>query len=131
VSQDFALARQWFRLAAAQHNADAEYDLGLMYANGDGVVQDFAEAARLYRLAADQGQSDAQNSLGVRYKRGQGVTQDYVQAYKWFELSATLATGVQSRARAESNRDKVSAMMTPEQIAEAQRLARDWKPVKP
>ena len=70
-------------------------------------------------------------SLGVRYKRGQGVAQDYVQAYKWFALSATLATRLQDRARAESNRDKVAAVMTPGQIAEGQRLVRDWKPAKP
>ena len=131
VPQDFTLAQRWFQLAATQGNADAEYDFGLMYANGDGVAQDYAEAVRWYRLAADQGQSDAQNSLGVRYKRGQGVAQDYVQAYKWFALSATLATRLQDRARAESNRDKVAAVMTPGQIAEGQRLVRDWKPAKP
>jgi TPR repeat protein len=131
VPQDFALAQRWFRSAAAKGDADAEYDLGLIYANGDGTPRDYAEAARWYRLAADQGQSDAQNGLGVRYKHGQGVAQDYVQAYKWFDLSATRATRLEDRARAEANRDKVAAMMTPAQIAEARRLIGDWKPAKP
>jgi TPR repeat protein len=131
VPQDFTVAQRWFRSAAVKGNADAEYDLGLIYASGNGVAQDYAEAARWYRLAADRGQADAQNSLGVRYKRGQGVAQDYVQAYKWFDLSATLAGRLEGRARAEANRDKVAAMMTPSQIAEAQQLVRDWKPVKP
>ncbi len=131
VPQDFALAQRWFRLATAKGNPDAEYDLGLMYANGDGVAQDYAEAARWYRLAADQGQSDAQNSLGVRYRRGQGVAADYVQAYKWFDLSAMFATRLEGRARAEANRDKGAAVMTPAQIAEARQLARAWKPAEP
>jgi TPR repeat protein len=131
VPEDFATAQQWFRQAAKKGNADGEYDLGLMYADGDGVGQDYAEAARWYRLASDQGQPDAQNSLGMRYKRGQGVAQDYVQAYKWFALSATLAPSLEGRARAEANRDKVAATMTPSQIAEAQQLVQEWKPAKP
>jgi uncharacterized protein len=131
VPEDFAIAQRWFRSAANKGNADAEYDLGLMYADGDGVGQDYAEAARWYRLASDQGQPDAQNSLGVRYKRGQGVAEDYVQAYKWFALSAAFAASLEGRARAEANRDKVAAMMTPTQIAEAQQLAQEWKPAKP
>lgn len=131
MSQNFPVAQRWFRMAATKGNPDAEYDLGLMYANGDGVGQDYAEAARWYRLAADQGQSDAQNSLGMRYKRGQGVSQDYVEAYKWFDLSATFAASLEGRARAEANRDKIAAMMTPAQLAEARQLVREWKPARP
>jgi TPR repeat protein len=129
--QNFSVAQRWFRMAATKGNPDAEYDLGLMYANGDGVGQDYAEAARWYRLAADQGQSDAQNSLGMRYKRGQGVAQDYVQAYKWFDLSATFAASLEGRARAEANREKIVAVITPAQLAEAQQLVREWKPARP
>jgi len=131
VPQDYAEAQRRFRLAANQGNATAQYNLGLMYADGQGVAQDYAEAARWYRLAADQGQSDAQNNLGIRYKRGQGVAQDYVQAYKWFKLSAANATRMADRARAELNRDRVAAMMTPVQISEAEKLAAGWTPTKP
>ena len=64
--QDDAEAVRLYRLAADQGHADAQYNLGVMYANGQGVAQDDAEAVRLYRLAADQGDADAQYNLGVR-----------------------------------------------------------------
>jgi TPR repeat protein len=131
VSQDYAEAQRRFRLAANQGNPTAQYNLGLMYAAGQGMAQDYAEATRWYRLAADQGQSDAQNNVGIRYKRGQGVAQDYVQAYKWFRLSAANATRMADRARVELNRDKVAALMTAAQVAEAEKLAAGWTPTKP
>jgi uncharacterized protein len=53
--QDYAEAVKWYRLAAEQGNANAQYNLGVMYDNGDGVVQDYAEAVKWYRLAAEQG----------------------------------------------------------------------------
>ena len=82
--------------------------------------QDHAEAARWYRKAADQGYVNAQNNLGVMYQSGQGVPQDIVQAYMWWDLAA--AGVLNSRL----NRDIVAERMTPAQIAEAQRLAREW-----
>jgi TPR repeat protein len=70
-----------------------------------------------------QGHADAQYSLGVAYEMGQGVPQDYVEAYKWFSLAAA---GVEEAAI--KSRDDVARQMTPAQITEAQRLAREWKP---
>ena len=65
VPEDDAEAVRWYRLAADQGHADAQYNLGWMYANGEGVVEDDAEAVRWYRLAADQMyQQDQQNNLG-------------------------------------------------------------------
>jgi TPR repeat protein len=77
-----------------------------------------------YRLAADQGYAHAQYNLGIMYAKGQGVPQDYVKAHMWFNLSA--AQGEQDAAE---HRDKVAQRMTPAQIAEAQKLAREWKPI--
>ena len=79
-----------------------------------------------YRLAADQGDADAQNNLGVMYANGEGVPQDYVRAHMWFNLSA--AQGNQDAAE---NRDSIAKRMTPAQIAEAQKLAREWQPKRP
>jgi len=87
--------------------------------------QDYAQAAAWFRKAADQGLAAAQNNLGLVYYNGHGVPQDYAQAHKWFNLAA--ASG---DADAVSNRDRVAAKMTPAQIAEAQRLASEWKPTK-
>ena len=92
--------------------------------------QDYALAVQWYRKAADQGNADAQFNLGVMYANGQGVLQDYVTAHKWFNLavSGLSASETTQRNAAVTYRDRVAARMTPAQIAEAQRLAREWKP---
>jgi hypothetical protein len=89
------------------------------------MPQDYTEAAKWLNMAAEQGNASAQMMLGVMYEKGQGVPQDYVQAHKWYSLSASIATGV-LRGMAEDNREGVAEHMTPEQIAEAERLAREW-----
>ena len=64
------------RQAAEQGNAAAQFSLGLMYADGEGVPKDDAEAVRWYRLAAEQGNAAAQFSLGLMYADGEGVPKD-------------------------------------------------------
>ena len=123
VPQDYAEAAKWYRQAAEQGLAEAQSNLGVMYDQGKGVHQDFAEAVKWYRKSAEYGDAWAQTFLGFAYVFGQGVPQDYVQAHLWFSLAA--AQGDQGAAEA---RDTVARRMTPEQIAEAQRLAREWKP---
>ena len=76
------------RARAEQGDAAAQFDLGVMYANGYGVQQDYAEAVRWYRLAADQGLAVAQHGLGRMYANGAGVPQDYAEAAKWHRLAA-------------------------------------------
>ena len=94
-----------------------------MYENGQGVPQDKAEAVEWYRLAAEQGDANAQNNLGFMYGNGRGVPQDYVEAHKWYNLAASNGNDL-----ARNNRDIIAGLMTAEQIAEAQRLAREWQP---
>jgi len=120
---DYAEALKWYRLAADQGDAGAQFNLGVMYAKGQGVPQDYAEAAKWYRLTADQGYAGAQNNLGYMYANGQGVPQDFVSAHMWLDLCA--AQGSQAAAK---DRDAIAQRMTPAQIAEARKLARDWKP---
>jgi uncharacterized protein len=81
------------------------------------------QAARWFRKAADQGEATAQGRLGVMYLAGVGVPQDYVQAYMWLDLSA--ARGMK---RAVEERDQLVQSMTAPQIAQAKKLAREWKP---
>ena len=121
VPQDDTKAVKWFRKAAEQGHAGAQFNLGKSYALGQGAPQDDTKAVRWYRQAAEQGHVSGQNSLGIMYAKGLGVTQDYVAAHKWFNLSAALG-----HQKASENRDKVAAMMTPAQIGEAQRLAKEW-----
>ena len=84
---------------------------------------DHATAFRLWRPLADQGNAHAQFNLGVMYDNGQGVPQNHVQAHKWFNLA-----GAGGDEDGRKNRDIVAKVMTPAQIAEAQRLASEWKP---
>ena len=122
VPQNYEEARKWYRLAADQGNTRSQFRLGVLYADGHGVPQNDAEALKWYRRAADRGNALAQYNLGVRYANGQGVTQDYGRAHLWFNLSA--ARGNQEAVR---YRDEVEQNMTPAQIAEAQKLVREWR----
>ncbi|WP_127201837.1 tetratricopeptide repeat protein [Neisseria meningitidis] len=69
--------------AAEQGDADAQNNLGAMYAEGQGVRRDDAEAVRWFRKAADQGLAQAQFNLGAMYYKGHGVRQDLVLAQEW------------------------------------------------
>jgi TPR repeat protein len=120
VIQDYAEAVKWYRLAAAQGDASAQFNLGVMYSSGQGVLQDYAEAVKWYRLAAAQGDASAQLNLGVMYGTGKGLLQDYIKAHALYNLSAT-----KGNATAMKNRDIVAKLMSPQQIADAQKLARD------
>jgi uncharacterized protein len=87
-ASDYAAAlKEWYPLAN-QGNADSQYNLGLMYRSGKGVLKDYAEAVKWYRLAAEQGLAEAQNNLASMYNNGHGVLQDYAEAVKWLRLAA-------------------------------------------
>ena len=109
--------------------ADAQFHLGLMYDFGKGVPQDRTEAAKWFHLAAEQGHAPAQSFLGLLYMwGGEGVTQNYVLAHMWSSLAAARLRPGEFHDKTAHNRDSVATQMTPEQLAEAQRLAREWKP---
>lgn len=132
VPQDNAEAMKWVRKAAGQGLAEAQFYLGMRYSEGRGVPQDYAEAVKWYRRAAEQGHAKTQFNLGLMYSKDQGVPQDYVLAHMWFNLAASRASASEGKLREDAvkNRDIVASWMTPYQIAEAQRLAREWKPKK-
>jgi len=118
VLQNHGEAVKWYRLAADQGRPDAQYQLGHLYYKHE----QYAEAAKWFRLAADQGRADAQSSLGAMYAEAEGFPQDFVQALKWFILAAA-----QNHDDAIQNRDRAVLVMTPDQVAEARKLAAQWK----
>jgi TPR repeat protein len=122
VPRDYLEALNWFKKAARQGNPYAQYNAGYMYEKGEGTPQDYAEAAIYYRRAAEQGNRVAQYTLGYIYEKGQGVLPDEVQALMWYNLAA-----IQGEAKAKAARDQISVWMTLSQVAEAQRLAREFK----
>ena len=125
VPQDYAAAVQWYRKAAEQGHADAQNNLGAMYYQGEGVTQDYAEAVKWWRKAAEQGYAIAQNNLGTMYRHGYGVAQDFVLAHMWYNLAAA-----QGDKTSPGDRRIITREMTPAQISEAQKLAREWRPKK-
>ena len=95
---DYAAALRLLRPLADQGDAQAQYNLGALYDNGQGVPQNYAEAMKWYRKAADQGDDRDQNNLATMYVKGQGVPQNYAEAMKWYRKAAD-----QGNARAEQN----------------------------
>lgn len=95
---DYAQAIRLLRPIAEKGNALAQYNLGMMHANGQGVPQDFHEAVKWYRLAAVQGNARAQTNLGAMYAIGRGVPQDFHEAEQWWRLAAA-----QGNADAQNN----------------------------
>ena len=85
---DYATAIRGFLVHAEQGDATAQYNLGLMYAKGEGVPENDAEAVGWFRKAAEQGDATAQSNLGVMYATGRGVLKDDTEAVRWYRLAA-------------------------------------------
>ncbi len=109
------------RVKAEQGDSYAQTNLGMMYRDGQGVLQDYKQAAKWLRKAAEQGNAKAQGLLGAMCLLGQGVITDYVMAHMYMNVAA--ASGLKNGAK---GRGIVAKIMTPSQIAEAQKLAREW-----
>jgi TPR repeat protein len=122
VEKNVAEAVKWYRKAAEQTNAYAQYNLGVCYMNGEGVEKDIVEATAWYRKAAGQNVADAQYALGLCYTTGEGILKDSVEGYKWMLLAA--ANGCEDAVK---SIPQLENSMTPDQIAEGQKLAREFK----
>lgn len=122
------VATKLTRSAAELGYPAAQYSLGYMYYKGEGVPQNYDKAAKWFRRAADQGHPEAQYVLGRMYHRGEGVPQNYVEAHKWLNLAVALLedSSFIPRDRAMEYRDRVAIFLSPEQLAQANRLAEEW-----
>ena len=123
---DFAKALREWRPLAEQGEARAQFYLGMLYENGDGVPEDFGKAREWYEKSAVQGDANAQFYLGLMSAFGRGASMDLVQAHMWYSLAAG-----NGHARAALHRNDLAKEMKPAQIAEAQKRAREWKPKVP
>lgn len=119
--KNYPVALKIFTELAEQGDAQAQYNLGFMYANGEGVPKNAAQAVTWYRKAAEQGVAEAQLNLGLMYVISAGVPKDYVQAAKWFYLA---------KANGETKADEAIQLVEPrishQQIEQAQALATQW-----
>jgi TPR repeat protein len=123
---DYATALREWRPLAEQGDARAQFDLGLLYENGDGVPRDYAKAHQWYEKSAAQGGAKAQFYLGLQSAFGEGGPLDLAQAHMWYSLAAG-----NGHVGAAVYRDDLTRQMTPAQISEAQKRAREWKPKTP
>lgn len=123
VEKDDAKARKWYEKSAIQGHTEAQVNFGILLLYARGGQQDYKMAMYYLRLSANNGHDLAQRKLGQMYEHGDGVQQDYVKAYMWYSLGA--AKGEEAGVRL---RDALAKKMDPDQISEAQKLAREWKP---
>jgi TPR repeat protein len=119
---DYEKARTDIEFLARGGEARAQYDLGLMYDQGQGVPQSDAKAMEWYERAAQQGEPRAQYNLGLMHLNGQGVPPDLVKAYYWISLSAN-----RGNAHALDARDYVSEKMSAEQLTQGKRLVLEYE----
>jgi len=82
---------------------------------------DYKTAFEKFMPLAEQGDATAQSNLGLMYFKGTGVPQNYIEAHKWYNIA-----GANGEDSGRKNRDIIEKRMTPEQVAEAQRLAKEW-----
>lgn len=124
VARDEVAAQAWFRRAAEQGHANGQFSLaGLHFGR-----REHAAAATWYRRAAEQGHALAGLRLAHLYADGQGVARDPVQAVKWFSVATARSSDAYVRTNAAKGREVSAASLAPAQLAEAERLAREWKP---
>ncbi len=127
VPQDNNTSVLWLTKAAEQGHIGAQISLGLAYEKGSGVAKSDSSAVTWFRRAAQQGNAVAQYYLGSKYAHGEGVPQDFLLAYFWLNIAASHLDDLR-RVFASGMRDELAAKMPPSQIAQAQRMAREWEP---
>src|SRR5688572_27061186 len=120
--RDFSKALREWQPLAERGDASAQFSLGLLYENGDGVPRDYAKAREWYEKAAAQGEARAQFYLGMQSAFGQGGQVDLVQAYMWYSLAAG-----NGNMHAPGYRDDLTRQMTPAQITEGRKRVQEWK----
>ena len=103
--------------SAQAGDANAQYNLGVLYFDGKDVPQNYLEAAKWYSCAADQGDKQAQFNLGLMCYRGMGIPQNHVYAYELFSLAAE-----QGDERAKQGMTAILAEAPAEQVAEIKKL---------
>ena len=130
VEQDYNKAFKWYLLSAKQGNKKAQHDLGVMYDLGEGIPINHKEAFKWFLLSAEQGFVPGQKDLGNMYRFARGVNQDNILAHMWWNLASSAGVKAPAVEIALNNKEILEKEMTPEQIEDAQRLARNWKPKK-
>ncbi len=127
VQQNEAEADKWFLKAAEHGNADCQFLIGFRYRDGWGGPPNYPESLKWLRKAAEQRHTAAMGALAIAYKNGEGVPEDNVHAHMWYDLQNSLSAKAYEQNISKQMRDRIAAQMTPQQIAEAQKLTQDCR----
>ena len=111
---------KWFRMAAENDELTAQFNVGVLYAEGKGVPKDYEKALDWYRIAAEQGFVPALYNLGLMYYHGYGVPQDHVTAYGWIDVAAQ-----EGEENALAAKEDLLEILSPKQLREAKRLSKE------
>src|SRR5258706_795960 len=126
---DYTKALAEFQVLADQGNIEGQYFLGLFYHNAFGVKRDQTEALKWFLKAAQQGDARSQYYAGIMYASGQGVAKDLAKADMWLSLSAANPkSSYRDSLYTTEEIGQIEQTMTPEQIAQAKELTKNWKP---
>ena len=112
------------KLTAIEGDADAQFELAGLYAEGDGVKQDLTEAVKWYHKAAEQGHDGAQFKLGLSYQNGKGVPKSDTDAYIWLNISAENGAPLNGRGKAGELADGIRASLSVSQFEQAKKIAK-------
>lgn len=123
VNRDQKQAAYWYQMAAEKGHAEAEYNLGRLYATGSGVPHDEEQATHWVRASASQGYAPAQAALGTRYATGNGLAKDDRRAYFWLTLAFLHGDKSVNKLRAEE-----AAKLKKEDVSASDQAAQSWKP---
>jgi len=123
IPQNYIKAAEWYARAAEQGHATAQNNLGIMYRRGEGVARDPKEAFTWIWTAAMQGDARAELNLADMFLRGDGVAKDLLQAYAWLEFAVN-DLPQSGRKAAVERRDRIVAMLSPEDVQRAERMAK-------
>lgn len=127
----------FFKRAAELGDDQAQNEMGELHLDGKGVLKDYELAARYFGQAAQQANGTATKNLGLAYAIGRGVPKDLPKAYFWLSIAAmgrdsgifwNFGPDSQDFGKPSALRDKISRGMTSDEIAQAHRLAREWRP---
>jgi TPR repeat protein len=123
VVPDCDQAAKWLGIGAAKKDRVSLANFGMLYDQGCGVPHDEREALRLFHESANLGFGQAQFNLGVYYRDGRGTDPDPLSSYFWFSIVTR-----EHLPQAQDRADKMRKLLTPAQIAEAERRLAQWKP---
>ena len=113
---------RWLHQAAEQGHVQAQFGLGVLFMEGQGIPKNNAEAVRWFRLAATRGHIMAQHNLGSMYATGDGVPKDDIEAYAWFILASEQGSQLSKVIKKE-----IVKQMSRDQIAKAKKLSREYR----